>query len=123
MRTLARARLWQVLGIFIAVGALGACGAPASAQAPTPPMRRSNVDDTLAELDRTPERAVRVIVTVKPGTGDRVATAARKAGADAVVPLAGTQSIVIEGKPAHVRAAVDTGQVLQIQRDTPSPTN
>ena len=117
------ARFLRVLGLVITVGALAACAPQASAQARAGTMNTSSVGDTLRELDQTPDRPVRVIVTVRPGTADQVVAATRKAGATVVQPLAGTQSIVIEGKAAHVRAAVATGQVLQLQRDTPSPTN
>lgn len=123
MTTSARDRFIHLLGIVITVGALGACAPQASAQAMSGRMNTQTVNDTLAELDQTPDRTVRVIVTVRPGTADQVAAAAKQAGANAVNPLFGTQSVVIEGKAAHVRAAVDTGQVLQIQRDTASPTN
>ena len=117
-----RDRWITALGVVVLAGALGAgvteCVAQTSGR-----MSTQSVNDLMSDLDQDPDRVVRVIVTVKPGSARQVGIAATNAGANAVNPLFGTDSIVIEGKAAHIRAAVNTGDVLQLQRDSASPTN
>lgn len=65
-----------------------------------------------------------MIVTVKPGAdAQKRVAAAGSAGATSVSTIDGQPMVVIEGKPAHLRAAVATGQVVRIQRDSPAPAN
>jgi hypothetical protein len=79
----------------------------------------------VAEFEKQPDKLVRVIVTVRPGpaTTAQVAAAAKAAGASTADPIKGQPLVVIEGKPAHLRAVLGTGQVLQMQRDGAAPTN
>jgi hypothetical protein len=109
-----------------AVCVLCTCG-PAGVSA-TPPAAAMNADHDpttealLTTLEKTPDRPVRVIVTTRPDDIDAVADAARKAGAH-VERIAGQPLLVIEGRPAHLRAALRSGKVVHMQRDDAAPTN
>jgi chorismate mutase len=131
MKHKTRSALLVESGLLGLVGVLGACGIGDAAPQTSATNMTSSANDstsvaaTLAEFEKQPERIVRVIVTVKPGADaqKRVAAAARSAGATSVSTIDGQPMVVIEGKPAHLRAAIATGQVVQIQRDSPAPTN
>jgi hypothetical protein len=77
----------------------------------------------------SPERLVRVIVTVSgsPPPSDanlsRVSAALSAAGAATVEPIAGTPMLVVEATPAQLRAAANTGLIASVQLDSPSPPN
>jgi hypothetical protein len=79
----------------------------------------------LAELDKQPERLVRVIVMLQPGAAahTEVEAAAKAAGVPSVQPLPGQPMLVVEAKPAQLRRLVATGQVLRLQMDSAAPTN
>lgn len=113
---------------------LAACGAERS-EPPKPPAAKSmqaappspdaSAAAFVADLEKTPQRAVRVIVTLRadPKAMAEVTAAARSAGAASVQPLGTMPILVIEGRAAHLRAALATGHVQAMQTDAASPTN
>lgn len=120
-------RAWWA-GVLIGVSAAGcnAAPAPAAASAPmTASTPRSPAAALVEELERQPQRVVRVIVTVRGGAADavRAAATAKAAGAASAEPIAGRPMLVVEGRPAPLRALLDSGVVLQMQLDAPAPTN
>jgi hypothetical protein len=120
-------RRWRALPVVAAAAAVCVlCACVPAGVAATPPADAMNTDPStetlLTTLEKTPDRPARVIVTTRPDSVDAVADAARKAGAH-VERIGGQPLLVIEGRPAHLRAALRTGKVVRMQRDDAAPTN
>ena len=118
---------WRAVRIAATTAAVCVlCACVPTGVAATPPADAMNADPStealLTTLEKTPDRPARVIVVARPDSVDVVADAARRAGAH-VERIAGQPLLVIEGRPAHLRAALRTGKVVRMQRDDAAPTN
>jgi hypothetical protein len=83
-------------------------------------------DELIARYERFPDRPVRVIVTLRGDAAAARQTSVALRGQAGVVSaevLDGLPMIVLEAKPAALRALFERGQVAQIQADTPVPPN
>ena len=78
----------------------------------------------LDQLDRQPQRIVRLIATIKPGAASLAQTqqALRTAGAHAGEPL-GETLLVMEVHAAQLRAVLAAAPILRVQVDGAVPTN
>lgn len=130
MRPFAPRRRRTASALVALLVTLAACGAersepPAPSAAKTMSAAAPSPASFVAELEKTPQRAVRVLVTLRadPKAMAEVTTAAKSAGAASVQALGAMPILVIEGKAAHVRAALATGHVIAIQNDDAAPTN